>query len=287
MDKVMRQGIRYAWKALGVLRRTAVILLLLASLALNVAIMASSAVASLASSAVSAVTGARTVFLRQADEIAELSTTVDVERIANRELRSDVTALSADLNAERMAHRQTRSELAELSADLATSPRFIRSETREAATDIVEGISERTARTARRELAAMSAESIPFWGTAIIVAATTLELRDMCQNIQDLSELQRLLDPDSGDLEESLTVCSMSVPTRNEIWEAARNSPQQAWSGARNFMPTAEDIWEMELPEINWADLGGSISGTTRGWADAATSAATDAGEWLDRWWNE
>lgn len=284
---IMRQILRLIWSSIGVLRRFLIILLLLASLALNVAIVLSSAVASLASSAVSAVTGARTVFLQQADEIAELSTTVDVERVANRELRSEVATTTADLNTERLAHRQTRQQLGAMSADLATSSRVIRSEGREAAAEIIEGISERTARTARREVAAMSAEAIPFWGTAIIVAATTLELRDMCQNIQDLDDLHRLLNPSADELEQDLTVCSMSVPTRNEIWEAARRSPQQVWSTARDAMPTADEIRAMDLPEINWTDLGASISGTSREWADTATSAASEAGDWFARWWNE
>jgi len=282
----VRQVIRIVWSGLGVFRRFALVLLLLASLAFNVAIVLSSTVAALASSAVSIVTGARTVFLQQADEIAELSNTVDVERIANRELRSEVTSTTADLNAERLAHRQTRSELTEISSDMASS-RLVRSEAREAATDIVEGISERTARSARREVAAMSAESIPFWGTTIIVAATALELRDMCQNIQDLGDLQRIIDPGAQDLEDRLTVCNMSVPTRSEIWESARSSPQQAWVAARDAMPTVDELRSMELPDIDWSELGTSIGETSRGWADTAASTAGDAGEWVFRWWNE
>lgn len=283
----MRKGIQYMWLTFRALRKFVVVLILLVSLAFNIAVILSSTVAALASGAIAAVTGARTVFLRQADEIAELSTAVDAERMVSRELRSEVASVTGDLNAERMAHRQTRGELAEATADLATSSRIVSSEAREAASDIVEGISERTARTARRELAAMSGESIPFWGTAIIVGATTLELHDMCQNIQDLNELQRLIDPSAGDLEEGLTVCSMSVPTRNEIWEAARNSPQRVWGAARDAMPTAEEISSLELPEINWTDLGDSISDNAGDWTNTATETLIEAGEWIERWWND
>jgi hypothetical protein len=327
MSQLGKAG-RVALSALGVFRRLILVLLLAVSLAFNVAILVSSTVVALASSAVSAVTGARTVFLQQADEIAELSNRVDTERLATRELRSEVAATSADLNAERLAHRQTRSqlsdvsadldmervvlrqtrseladtanaldaerlvlrqtrsELAEASADLATSSRLIRSEARDAAAEIVEGISDRTARTARREVAAMSAESIPFWGTAIIVGATTLELRDMCQNMLDLRQLQELFDPTTEHSEDLLEVCGIEVPTRNEIWEAARNSPQQAWTAAQVAMPTMEEIRTMELPDINWTDLGTSISESSRGWADTAASAAGDVGDWFVNWWN-
>lgn len=282
----MRQIVRIMWSVLGVCRKFALVLLLLASLAFNVAILLSSTVAALASSAVSVATGARTVFLQQADEIAELSNTVDAGRIANRELRSEVASTTADLNAERLAHRQTRSELTEVSSEMASS-RLVRSETREAAADIVEGISERTARSARREVAAMSAESIPFWGTTIIVAATALELRDMCQNVQDLGDLQRIIDPSAQDLEDRLTVCNMSVPSRSEIWESARRSPHQAWGAARDAMPTVDELRSMELPDIDWSELGTVIGETSRGWADTAAATAEEAGEWVVRWWNE
>jgi hypothetical protein len=284
---ILQKVVQYLRFSLSVLRKFAVILILLASLAVNIAMLVSSTVAGLASSAVAAVTGARTVFLRRADEITELSKTLDTERIVNRELRSDVASITADLSAERIAHRRTRGELAEVSADLATSSRLIRSETRESASELVGKISARTARAARREIAAMPAESIPIWGTAIIVAVTTLELHDMCQNIQELNSLQKLLDPDADELEEKLTVCSIPVPTRNEVWAAARNSPQAVWSAAQKAMPNAEELRSMELPEIDWTNLGVKIGQNAGSWTDSATVTLRETGNWIGRWWKE
>jgi hypothetical protein len=219
------------------------------SVTVNVLLFTSSAFVAAASSLVSTTLGIRTVFARQADEVAELTVDIDHERRLNRQLRSEAT------------------------------------EVRGAADNILRSVARRTSVSATRDVASMPAEAIPYLGAAVIVGATALEIRDMCQNLQDLAELQQLIDPSSIPSPEAQTVCALEVPTREEVVDAVSNAPRQAWIAARDAMPSISDLREIEISEIDWDEITASGLARANSLAIGVTDAATGTAQWVHRWW--
>ncbi|EBA04181.1 hypothetical protein RB2150_06758 [Rhodobacterales bacterium HTCC2150] len=291
------------------------------SLIFNITLLASNFVFGVASSAFSALTGTRSLVVSQADEIASLNANLLSERQIHRELRGEVAEVSTELAAERAAQvanrqvvREVRTELAETSTRLAVNQaelvasrqiqRELRGEVAEVslelssrrasqlalrnATRATAGqIAERNRRSALRNVASMPGEALPLWGTAVIVGVTGLELYDLCQTMIDMTELQRLFDPNLETPEDQLTVCNMEVPSREEIWEAARTSPATAWNAARNAMPTAKNFRALELPDFEWTPLRESIGSTAGEWTSFASDAVGGKFDELNNWWNE
>jgi hypothetical protein len=245
-------GLRLVGLLWGVIRgsaKTLVLLGFLASLSINVLFLVSSAFVGAASSLLSSTLGMRTVFTRQADELAELTVDIDQERRINRQLRSEVT------------------------------------EVRGAADNILRRVARRTGVSASREVASMPAEAIPYLGAAIIVGVTALEIRDMCANLQDLAELQQLIDPSAAPAPDAQTVCALEVPSKQEVVAALRSAPGQAWAAARDALPTVSELREIDITEIDWQEMA---STGWDGAANAATNvgdATMDAATWLKRWW--
>lgn len=243
------RGIRFIGRIIRRSAKTVLALGLTISLAINVLLFTSSAFVAAASSLLSTTLGLRTVFARQADEVAELTVDIDHERRLNRRLRSEAL------------------------------------EVRGAADDILRRVARRTSVSATRDVASIPAEAIPYLGAAVIVGATALEVRDMCQNLQDLAELQQLIDPSSIPSPEAQTVCALEVPTRQEVIQAVSNAPQEAWTAARNAMPSIQDLREIEISEIDWRGI--TDSGLTRAnnLATGISDAAANTADWVHRWW--
>lgn len=254
------------------------------SLIFNVAIFLSDQLFNLASGIVGSVTGTRSIVARQADDLARLQTDLDAERRLNREMRQEVASTSAELAAERAAVRQVRSELTQTTSDLAES-QLIRAQIREATNDTADRIATRAKRASIRGISTMPAEAVPFWGTAVIASATALEIYDLCQNIVDIHELQLMFDPNLAASEEQLTVCSMNVPSRHEIWEAARTAPADVWLAAKNVMPTADSIQNMELPDFDWNAIGTTIIERPQDWGRSASDAVGNKWGQVVDWW--
>lgn len=276
---------KFIGKLVRVFRRIAAPTLLVCSIVLNIGLFFSSSVYDLAVSAAESLTGRRTVAARQADEIASLSANLDEERRLRREVQLELAEANASLLAERQAKRQLRSELTnagELLAASAASRRKIQG----AVMNVAEEVSERAARTATREVASMPGEAIPGWGATVIVAATGLEFRDLCQTMIDMTELQQLFDPSVAPPEDQLTVCSLEVPSRAEIWEAAASAPGKAWGAAKGVVPDLEDVRSFEFGDVDWNGLGQSISDSAEGMAastaDAVQRKWTQFKKWQD-----
>ena len=233
-------------------------------------------------------------------ELAETSTRLAADqaelvasRQVQRELRGEVAEASTELAAERAAHaanrqvqRELRSTSAELSLELSSS-RASQLALRNATSATAGQIAERNRRSALRNVASMPGEALPLWGTAVIVGVTALELSDLCQTMIDMTELQKLFDPNLETSEDQLTVCNMEVPSREKIWKTARSAPATAWNSARDAMPTAEEFRALELPDFEWTSLGEAIGSTTSGWASFASDAVGGKFDQLNNWWNK
>jgi hypothetical protein len=253
-------------KILKVSWRLFLVSVLAFSLALNIALFVGGAFYKLASSAVSAVTGMRTLALQHADEVASLSGDLAEERVAKQKLRGELSDMTSELATERVAARQLRDELAD-----PFSRRVLYKGEKVAVRDVVNAtasrISKRAMVTSSREVGSMAGEALPYIGVAVIVGVTALELKDLCDTLKDMSELQRAVSPETSPSEEEKTICAIKVPTRQELWEKVKASPGKAWESAIDSVPTLEEIRNIEIPEIDLQNAWlGAVNGTGRVW---------------------
>lgn len=271
--------------------------LLVISIAFNGMLLVSSTVFNFAAAAISAATGVDPPKVRSADDVARFTADIDEQKRINRELRSEVADRNAELVLEQRTKRELRSQVAELGQDLATA-KIARDQLRNTMGDVAHRVTTRATKTATRHTASMAGKAIPFWGAAIIVTATTLDLYDLCQTFVDMKELQTALDSDLAAPIEDLTVCSMVVPTRGQLWESASSAPSAAWSSAQEIMPSLDDVKSFELPEMDWQSISSNIRSTASsvgtGVSDAASSLTTTtsdvaATKWdqLKNWYND
>ena len=226
------------------------------------------------------------VIASQRAEIADLADELDLERQTQRQLRGEVAEVTEEVASQRAINRQLRGEMSELSDDLLLARRQVtegasqvvsyrgqRMAVSEAVGETADRISNRARNSATREIGSMAGEALPWIGTAVIVGVTALELKDLCDTITDMNELKRAFDPSLALDENQQTVCSMEVPSREELWEAVRRSPQRSWELAASYTPSMEDIRNMEMPDIDWAAYRASVGQTLSSSADSVGGA--------------
>ncbi|MDO5528633.1 MAG: hypothetical protein Q4F71_04440 [Paracoccus sp. (in: a-proteobacteria)] len=230
--------IRFILRSVGGLWSALMILLMVGSLALSVAMTLVPAVFAAVSATVGAVTGAQTVHRRMSGQIA--------------------TERSGRIAANARADRLTR-EL----ADSRVTYRGARVAARQAVSDTSRRVSRRVSLSAARTVSSAAGEALPVIGIGVIVAATAWELREACELMKDMRELDAALNPDDPISPDE--ICGMTPPTRAEIWHSVRHSPAAAWNGARGLYDG--------LPELSFGRLyNGTIGAAGRlyGWAFGA-----------------
>ena len=81
------------------------------------------------------------------------------------------------------------------------------------------GVKRRAAKTAAKSVSAMAFEATPFIGAAAIVSVTAWELKDLCETAKDMDALNRALNPDETTNDGQTSVCTIVVPTSEELQE--------------------------------------------------------------------
>ena len=182
-------------------------------------------------------------------QLTNTSADLATERKIKAELKSQLGRTSQNLITERQAKKALQSKLASQAEELAaekTSNRILKSRYDEildglvtfkgkavpvtkAVSQTVMQIGRRSSRSAARSVASMPGEAIPWIGTAVIVGVTSLEIRDLCLTMKDMTELQRAFDPSFKTNEDDLEVCAIKVPPKEEIIAAVKASPGKAW----------------------------------------------------------
>jgi len=254
-------------------------------------------------------------------EAKQLSVDLIAERQAKREIRNQLTQTSTELAATKMsakslqkaaeqataeiaAERKIKRELKKSLADVSATNRQLKSQVRDFAMGLVpfkgqkvalktavdqtaDTIGKRAVKTAKREVASMPGEAIPYLGTAIIVGVTALEISDLCATLKDMTALKKAFNSDLLETDEELEVCSIKVPPKKEIIATVKASPQKAWIAAKEASPSWEEIKNMEMPDVNWSDLldetvesGGDLWGSTK-------AEVSNFGGKVKNWWNK
>lgn len=298
------------------LRRSIWVLLLVASLAFNALLVVNEAVFAAVSGLVGAATGLVMPKARLSGEVASLSKDLDAQKRINRELRQEAAVKQAELVAERQAKRQIKTELVTSAAELAVERKAVRElrgtlavESAKLAAETVvrkraegkvanlsAGISKVSAKVktrmvtaAKRETASIAGKAIPGWGVGVIVAATALEINDLCQTVVDMKDMEALFAPQAQPLPEDFTICGVEPPSKSELMATVANSPHAAWEAARAVLP---DLSEIDLSKVDlkaagaefWSDAVGFGSQVATGLGDAKTALDTELSQfqsWL------
>ena len=119
-----------------------------------------------------------------------------------------------------------------------------------ALSDTSKRISRRTVASASRNAGSVVAEAIPVAGVAVVLGVTAWDLKDSCDTMKDLNELERASNPSAELDAEALHVCGLQVPTKEEVWEAVKASPGAAWDAAADNLP---ELPEFTMPKIDWS----------------------------------
>ena len=97
------------------------------------------------------------------------------------------------------------------------------------------GVKRRVVKTAAKSVSAMAFEATPFIGAAAIVSVTAWELKDLCEIAKDMDALNRALNPDETTDVDQTSVCSITVPTREELQEKASKQTEEFTNNFKTF----------------------------------------------------
>jgi len=103
------------------------------------------------------------------------------------------------------------------------------------------GVKRRAAKTAAKSVSAMAFEAAPLVGAAAIVGVTTWELNDLCETAKDMDALNRALNPDETTDVDQTSVCSIAVPTREELKQKVSESSGELMSKFTSFVETFKE----------------------------------------------
>lgn len=239
------------------LSKGALLLLMAGAIALSVATATVSSVFNMVSSAVEAVVGPRTVRAKHTARLSELSGEGAALRNRTSELANENQRLTREMDDMEIAHKKSTSALKDenrlLTQELAERKVNYRGQARharEAVKDTSGRLARRVTLASSRNVASVFAEALPFVGVGVIVGATVWELKDSCEMMNDLHELDVAFNPESAI--DGTEVCGMGVPTQDEIWKKINESPEDAWEAAKASIPDLPDFSGAYVSGIEW-----------------------------------
>jgi hypothetical protein len=236
------------------------------------------------------------------EELVTTTGKLVAEQRVKRELKGQIAEISGDLLIERNAKRALKSELADKAAQLTlerNTQRTLKSQIRDLASGLVpfkgkqvalkaaveetaENIGKRSLISAKRNVASMPGEALPWVGTAVIASVTAL---DLCATLKDMTELKRAFNPTLDPNEDELAVCSIKVPPKEVIIASVKASPKVAWEKAKEVTPSLEEIKDMEMPDVSFKGMWESSKSGTDALTDKVKTGTENFTNKLKKWW--
>lgn len=105
-------------------------------------------------------------------------------------------------------------------------------------------VSRRAAIDASRNVASAPAEAIPYVGIGAVAVVTGWEIYDACETMKDLHNMNVAFNPNADD-SEATRVCSIEVPTTDEIFKSVKSAPSKSWDKAKEWASSAPDLPDM------------------------------------------
>jgi len=249
---MIASALRTSWRML-------MVILFLVSIAFNVSTAAVGLSYSVVASVVEAVTG-----LPKEGSVRSKGKAAQKAKDEITTLKGKVGVLEADLDAAKLKAARMEGRAAGLGLRVQRAegevaklkvPKKVMFEGAEVATEeavakVSRRVKARTAKVASADMGATFGQSIPWIGIAVVVAATTYDLKTACDTMKDMHALEVAVHPEAASDSSVKEVCGLKVPSKEEIWAKVKASPGEAWDWAKAAVP---DVPEMpDMPEIDW-----------------------------------
>lgn len=237
--------LRFSWRVvvrfLGYLRRGLSIFVFLLMLAFTIASHTVETVSDVVTSSIEVVTGTTTLL---SDAISERNAARQKVSAKKKELKNT----RASLKEQKRHVSELKNQNAKLRKAQLIEIDGKRIKPSEAVNNTVQKVQSRTKKVAATNVASTFGEGIPFYGLGVITAATAYEMWGACENMRELQKLQKAMNPGQSSDEAVTEVCGLKVdvPTKQEIWDKVKGSPEAAWDLAADSLEGTSD-WAQEL----------------------------------------
>lgn len=121
-------------------------------------------------------------------------------------------------------------------------------------------MSARIVKATARNTSSIFAESLPYLGIPVVIAAASWDLKDACDTMKDLHELDSAFNPESVETSDQAKVCGTKIPTKEEILGKVKDSPALVWNKTKELYDSAPDI----PPPPSWSEVVSSGRSTWR-----------------------
>ncbi len=294
---------RPVWRGLRVSRGVVMVLLLAASLAANAALFVGGVLFNVIDEAVESVTGLATAtgkqrkltdrLKRKNHQLAARNRSLQNRVTEVRRERSRLTARNRSLQNRVIEIRQESSRLAARNRSLQNRVTELRREggrlkdrmarLRQVTNAAVKRTVARSANAAVRVVATAPGKAVPYLGTAVVLGAAGLEIRDLCNTVRDMKAIQREIDPTESHSEDERKICGMDVPTKEQILSQIETVPLDAWQRSREFLTDLDPIPpEFETWLSRWWNDKGLFRDGMRGLRRMLRGTEEVKGEWQD-----
>jgi len=148
--------------------------------------------------------------------------------LATKKLLNEKDALAAGARAAELRELRLAKSIREMETVNGTLKHM--AETRSAAVMTAsKRLALRSATNAARNASSVVAEALPVVGTAVMLGVTAWDLRDACETLKDLNELNSVFDHPREDYTQ---VCGMKVPTKDEVLASVKVNGAAAYQAA-------------------------------------------------------
>lgn len=104
-----------------------------------------------------------------------------------------------------------------------------------------------------RHVSVMAGTSIPYIGVGVLVAMTALDVKDGCESLRDLNEMNRAM---SLEREDESHVCAMQVPAKEQVIAQVINNWRTAYGNAAAWANQHEARLPPDPPDVSYSHAG-------------------------------
>lgn len=104
----------------------------------------------------------------------------------------------------------------------------------------------RSIKSVKRGLATLAGKAFPVAGVAVSVGVTAWEIKDLCDTIRDMNGIKREIDLSEPKVDDETTVCSVPIPTTEEVLRKVATSPHAVWQASKKFVPELPSLSDTE-----------------------------------------
>lgn len=128
------------------------------------------------------------------------------------------------------------------------------------AASVAKRVQGRLVRSVARSVVTAPGKALPYTGALVVAGLTVWEIKDLCETVQDMDEIQRAAGVSKAETDTELALCSVRLPSPDRLLDQIERSARKAWEGRKKYIPDLpgwEDIpsswrddWRSTVPDI-------------------------------------